>query len=145
MLHLCSRFLTDDAEYAQAEDFWARLWEEIPNHLRRNGQWRRGWFQPQALKDGNPIFTAVSEMQSKAIRVIQYEPTSQDAEIDFWFDTFGGEVREPKTIRELVIACALSTETAETARKLMSSWISGSEASLEQTADLSADRPASDG
>lgn len=130
MSHLCSRFLADEAEYARAEAFWAKLWDEIPSNARHNGQWRPGWFETRSIKDGNPIFTAISERERKAIRVIQYEPTCHEAEIDFWLDTFGGDATESQAIRELVIACALSTETAETARKLMASWISGSEADL---------------
>ena len=136
MAHLCARFLEDKAEYAQAEDFWIRLWEGIPADLRGSGHWKCGWFDPQAIQDGNPIFTAISENQRKAIRVIQYEPTCDQPEIDFWLDTFGGNGAEPRAIRELVIACALSTETAEAASRLMSSWIGGSEADLRNIAGV---------
>ena len=125
-MNLFPRFLEDEAEYAQAEAFWSRLWADVREVDRFQGAWRCGWFQPQPSKDGNPIFTAVSEAQRKGIRVIQYEPTCQDSEFDFWFDTFGGEATDPQAIRELVIACALSNETAQVARKLMS-WVSGEE------------------
>jgi hypothetical protein len=125
MTHLFPNFLADEAEYSQAEGFWARLWAEIAEEDRRCGGWRCRWFQPQAPNDGNPIFTAVSDTQRKAIRVIQYEPTSHEPELDYWFDTFGGDESDPQAIRELVIACALSPETAQKAREIMSSWVSG--------------------
>lgn len=134
MTHMFQNFLADQSEYAEAQRFWSDLWAEIPEENRRRGAWRGGWFPPQVLKDGNPIFTAVSESQHKAIRVIQYEPTCQEPEIDFWFDSFGGDLTEPQAIRELVIACALSTDTGQTARKLMSSWISGDEVNMDDIA-----------
>jgi hypothetical protein len=135
MTHLFQNFLADEAEYAQTVVFWESLWASIPDDERRRGGWRCGWLPAQPPKDGNPIFTAVSESQRKAIRVIQYEPTSQEEELDFWFDTFGGDSTEPEHIRELVISCALSVEAAQMAVKLMSLWISGEEVNLINSAD----------
>lgn len=127
MTHLFPNFLTDEAVYLEAEEFWSRLWAEMPEDKRFRGGWRSEWFKPQRTKDGNPIFTAVSDTQRKAIRIIQFEPTCDEAEFDHWFDTFGGGGEDPSAIRELVIACALSLETAQTARELMSAWVCGDE------------------
>lgn len=125
MTHLFPNFLADDSEYSQAEAFWARLWAEIPEADRRCHGWRAGWFQRQPMKDGNPIFTAVSEAERRGIRVIQCEPTCAEPEFDYWLDTFGGDADEQDTIRELVIACALSDETVRMASEVMSSWVRG--------------------
>ena len=125
MTHLFPKFLADESEYGKVEQFWRQIWADIPANDRAVGKWRADWFEPQPPRDGNPVFTAVSEKFRKGIRVIQYEPTSQEPELDFWLDTFGGEPTDPSAIRELVIACALSTESARHARKLMSSWILG--------------------
>ena len=127
MTHHFPNFLTNEAEYLQAEAFWASVWADIPELDRRRGGWRCGWFERQSLKDANPIFTAISDSQHRAIRVIQYEPTCAHAELDYWFDTFDGEADEPNSVRELVIACALSDDTAQMARTLMSSWVQGEE------------------
>ncbi|HET6883647.1 MAG TPA: hypothetical protein VFI31_26070 [Pirellulales bacterium] len=112
-------------EYTAAEQLWARVWAQVAEDDRLRGGWRAPWFKPQPPNDGNPIFSAISESQRKAIRVIQYEPTSEDEEFDYWFDTFGGEATDADSIRELVIACALSVESAEAAGKLISSWVRG--------------------
>jgi hypothetical protein len=122
---LFPNFLTDDSEYAHAQGEWARIWEAIPAHDRASFGWRAGWFKLAPPNDGNPIFTAISDAQQKAIRVIQYEPTMDSMEFDFWIDNYGGNVIEPTSIRELVIACALSTESAQRAFDLMSSWVVG--------------------
>jgi hypothetical protein len=123
MNHLFPNFLTDETEYAQAEAFWADLWERTSPFERARSFWRPNWFVPQPPKDANPIFTAVSDVQKKGIRIIQYEATLDGIELDFWIDTFGGAPTDPAAIRELVIACALSTEASHVAFKLMSSWV----------------------
>ena len=69
-----------------------------------------------------PIFSAYSPTRRCGIRVIQYPPTSKRLELDYWLDTFGGELGEPETIRELVIACSLSDEAATRASELMEMW-----------------------
>src|SRR5687768_13727149 len=100
MTHLFAKLLTDENEYAQAEAFWALLWQKTSAVERKLRGWRAPWFPPQPPKDANPIFSAVSEMQKKGIRVIQYEPTAGDLELDFWLDTFGGPPTDPKAVRE---------------------------------------------
>ena len=137
MIHLFPRFLTDESEYAKAEAFWTALWERIAPDERRQRGWSAEWFRPQPPKDGNPIFTAVSELRRKAIRVIQYEPTSDGLEIDFWLDTFGGDLTDPDAIVELVISCALSVETAQKAYKFITSWVIGEEIKLTKTLGVS--------
>jgi len=122
---LFPNFLTDESEYAQAEAYWAKIWGETSEVDRLRGGWRAGWFTPAPPKDGNPIFTAVSDKLGKAIRVIQHESTIEGTETEFWLDTYGGSQIEPTAIRELVIACALSVETAQRALELFSSWIVG--------------------
>ena len=122
---LFSKFLTDTSEYANAEAYWAKLWSETPELQRRVGDWKANWFEPQSLKDGNPIFSAISPTDHKAIRVIQYPPTIDGVEFDFWIDTYGGTATDPRAIRELVIACALSPEAAQLAKRVMSSWMAG--------------------
>ena len=125
MSNLFPNFLHDESEYVQAESYWANLWSKIPEFERSRNQWRPNWFTAQPPQDANPIFTAVSELQKKGIRIIQYEPTFKGTELDFWVDTFGGPATDPTAIRELVIACALSMEASQVAFKLMSSWIIG--------------------
>jgi len=55
--------------------------------------------------------------------VIQHEPTSQTLEIQAWPDSFGGPITDPESIKELVIACALSDLAVEVAMDLMQPWV----------------------
>jgi hypothetical protein len=136
MTHLFPTFLTNESDYQRAEDFWTlEIWGKVSEISRTIGGWRPNWFQPQPPRDGNPIFTAISDVQRKAIRVIQYEPGADSLEFDFWLDTFGGSPTDPRAIRELVIACSLSTESAQKARELIASWVSG-EIELANTTEL---------
>jgi len=125
MPHLFRNFLNDESDYVQSEAVWADLWAAAPEHERLARGWRSPWFAPQPPKDGNPIFSAVSEIQRRGLRIIQFEPSSQAVELDFWTDTFGGTLTDPLAIRELVIACALSTGSIQIARRLMVAWVSG--------------------
>ncbi|MFI5072657.1 MAG: hypothetical protein ACHP8A_17390 [Terriglobales bacterium] len=125
MQYLYPHFLNDDAEYALAEAFWESLWNDIPEETHRQGNWHSKWFVPQLPRDGNPIFTAVSDVLNKGIRVIQYPPSSDVPELDFWMDVFGGAAIDPDAIDELVIACSLSMEAAARAQDLMAAWMGG--------------------
>jgi len=124
--HVFPHFLTDASEYLAAEAYWISLWKSISEFDRRRFGWRQPWFDfSDSLRDGNPIFTAYSESELKAIRIIQFAPTLSVPELDWWLDTFGGGSTDPVAVRELVIACALSTESAIMASRLMQSWVVG--------------------
>jgi hypothetical protein len=125
MTALFPNFLRDHSEYARAQAYWASVWATTPVFERMIGEWRTDWFGHQPINDGNPIFSAISGRAEKGIRVIQYEATNDGLELDFWLDTFGGAATDPGTVRELVITCALSIESAQLARNLMASWIIG--------------------
>lgn len=123
--HLYPHFLTDASEYESAEQHWLELWNSTPAHDRERFGWEQPWFPADSLKDANPIFTAISPTSQKGIRILQFEPTSDADEFDWWLDTFGGPAADPDAIRELVISCALSPTVSQRARVLMSAWIVG--------------------
>lgn len=122
--HLCKRFLADAAEYVAAQARWRRLWERVVAAEQRAAEWQVPWFAPDfangtPMRDGNPIFTAVSPTLRRGVRVIQHEPTADELELEYWTDTFEGA--EP--IAELVISCALSDQAEQQAAELMRCWI----------------------
>jgi hypothetical protein len=123
--HIYSHFLTQMHEYAAVEKYWINLWEQIEPNTRQG--WQQPWFQPlpPSISEGNPIFTAVSLVNRRAIRIIQFEPTENTLEFVAYPDTFGGSSFDPKVIHELVISCALSDMAAMLALSLMRSWVEG--------------------
>ena len=92
-----------ESQYVQMQAYWESIWAATPIFQRMLRGWRADWFKQQTDRDGNPIFSAVSDDADKGIRIIQYEATSAEVELDFWLDTFGGDATQPGTIRELVI------------------------------------------
>jgi hypothetical protein len=120
-------FLQDAQEYALAEKYWIDRWHQIEGTTRSRFGWQQPWFHPLPpnISQGNPIFSAVSPQLKRGIRVIQHEPTSASLEIQAWPDTFGGSVTDPESIRELVIACALSDVSAALALEMMEPWVAG--------------------
>ena len=125
--HLYAKFLTDPWIYREAEAYWLKIWESIDPSVRGAYQWTTPWVHtgsPEIL-DGNPIFSAVSRTLARGIRIIQHEPTSGDLEIQAWPNRFGGNVGDPESIHELVIACALSDSAAAHAGLLMDQWVNG--------------------
>jgi len=139
--HLFSRFLVDSSEYRGAVQHWEDLWRKIDVRARTRGAWRSPWLSTKAVDgtdfaDGNPIFSAYSPDQKKAIRVIQFPPTTDRLQLDYWLDSFGGEVGGPQTTTELVISCALSDSASALAFSLMSAWVKG-EIEIEFSHDMS--------
>jgi hypothetical protein len=125
--HLYSNFLSDDREYRLSEEHWVRLWEQVDPPGRARFGWHQPWFQPlpRSLGEGNPIFSAVSPMLRRGIRVIQHAPTEPGLEIQAWPDCFGGSSSDPDRIEELVISCALSDQASEVVLSLMEPWVKG--------------------
>lgn len=125
--HLFARFLEDPSEYEGAKTYWANLWNRMNELQRLRRDWRHPWLSSGVvagieLRDGNPIFSAYNPETRYGVRVIQYPPESDHLEFDWWLDTFGGPATDPRAIRELVIACALSEEAADRAFELMQTW-----------------------
>lgn len=125
MDHLYPDFLRDPLKYSLSEGFWQTLWQDISHQDRSRYEWQQPWFQPlpPKLGQGNPIFSAVSPSLRRGIRVIQHEPTAESLEIQAWTDTFGGPITDPESIKELVIACALSDLAAGVAAEMMRPWV----------------------
>src|SRR5260370_36236770 len=118
--HLCKRFLADAAEYESAQARWRQLWDTLITAEKLAAEWKVPWFVPEfvngtPMRDGNPIFTAVSPALRRGVRIIQHAPTTDQLELDYWLDTFQSD--EP--ISELVISCALSDEAEQQASDLM--------------------------
>lgn len=122
--HLFKGFLTDAAEYEAAQARWRRLWDRIVAEEKREADWQVPWFAPEfangtPMRDGNPIFSAISPTLRRGVRIIQHQPTSDELELEYWLDTFQGE--EP--IGELVISCALSEQGEKKAAELIRAWV----------------------
>ncbi len=133
VVHMHADFLTNERSYSDAERYWIDLWGQIDPITRRLKGWRQPWFQPlpPSISEGNPIFSAVSPMLKRAIRIIQFEPTEKELEFVAYPDTFGGTIFDPKAIHELVISCALSDEAAKLSLSLMLQWVEGESFSFD--------------
>jgi hypothetical protein len=119
--HLYPNFLTEEREYKLSEKFWRNLWKEVVKEAGAAKEWKSPWLGAP-LRDGDPIFSAVSQAQGRAVHVVQHAPTSGSVEIVWWQDKFGEEGVD-QVIDQLVISCALSQETASRARALVWSWV----------------------
>lgn len=125
---LFPHFLSDASEYEKCRQFWADLWDDIAIPGKAEHNWRTDWVSTGGpnIRDGNPIFSAVSTQEAKGIRVIQDAPHPDSPEFTFWQDTVGGEITDPEAVDELVIACVLNRRTADRTKALMACWIRGS-------------------
>ena len=121
--HLYPNFLTDPQEYKRSEEFWNDLWKDLIKETGVAKDWKSPWLAAP-LPDGDPMFSAVSQAQRRGVHVIQHMPTSEDLEIVWWQDKFGEEGVDA-VIDQLVISCALSSESAAQARELMRGWAIG--------------------
>jgi hypothetical protein len=120
--HIYPNFLEDVQVYKASVRHWEQLWRQLGRFEIEKYQWTYPW-----ISTGSPdIFSAFSPVLLRGIRIIQHEPTSSKLEIQAWPDYVGGGIADPASIRELVIACALSSETARIALDLMRPWVAGS-------------------
>lgn len=125
--HLCKTFLVDAAEYRSAQARWSELWDKLVAAQRPTTEWKSPWFASTfadgtPMSDGNPIFSAVSPVLKRGIRIVQHEPTTNQLELEYWLDTAGDEAER---IQELVISCALSREAEQRVEELLRTWIIG--------------------
>jgi hypothetical protein len=125
--HLCSDFLSDPNVYAQAETYWQNRWNELVNFADQEGQWQTPWLRAAfadgtPFRDGDPIFSAISTLVDRAVRVIQYATESDGVELDCWVEWFGPDAAN-RRVQVLVISCSLSVESAAQACDAISSWM----------------------
>lgn len=123
---LYPKFLSDIAEYAQAEARWAREWASLLKAERQEWLWESPWLKNsfadgEACRDGNPIFSAYSPRLRLGARVIQIEPEGTQRELYAWVDTFGKG--EAEAITELVVTCVLTEQTLLDVLDLFKSWL----------------------
>ncbi|MCI0460548.1 MAG: hypothetical protein L0Z62_26640 [Gemmataceae bacterium] len=133
--HRFPRSSEDVTEYQASTQYWERLWEDVDRYARVRDGWHTPWLSTgdPSIQDGNPIFSAFSEQVRRGIRIIQYPPTTDQVEFDWWLDSFGGTMTDPESIRELVIACALSVEAGQKAANLMNQWVTNAKITVVQT------------
>jgi hypothetical protein len=115
-------FLTNRNEYAQTIAFWRELWESINPELRAD--WVTPWLAsvPEALQDGNPIFSAISRSQHRALRIIQLDPADNGEPLQSWIDWFG-QMSDAEAVHEFVIACTLSQDVVPVIKGMIESWV----------------------
>jgi hypothetical protein len=124
--YLFPHFLSDPREYERAESLWRERWNDLLRSAGQEGLWEAPWVNIHfvngiPMRDGNPIFSAISPQRKLAIRVIQLEPSDNPQDFYVWTDTFAEGSRE--SVKELVISCVLTHETLSEAVKLMQQWI----------------------
>src|SRR5438093_10653472 len=122
--HLYERFLADAAEYESAQARSSDLWDRLIATEKPEAEWKVPWFLPEfinrmPMRDGNPIFSAVSPTLRRGLRILQHEPTNDQLELDYWLDTFDSD----QPISELVICCALSDQAEQRVADLIRSWV----------------------
>lgn len=128
---LFADFLEDERAYRAAELFWHELQKDIVAAGGSPTDWHR--YQPLYFGDGktlmtpgNPIWDGRSDALARAFRIIQHAPVSDVPEITAWIQRYEDEVFAggPFPEIELVIALALSQETAAVTREILESWMS---------------------
>jgi hypothetical protein len=111
-------FLTDSVQYDASAVEWRAVWDATDDFVRKLGGWTSPWLD-ESWRDGNPIFSAWSPRLRRGVRVIQHSDPSL-----FLVErrTFGGR-GTPDAVDELMISCALTSESLESVARLLERWI----------------------
>lgn len=108
---LYPNFLDDLAQYEQAEAYWQRRWSELIRKERQEHLWKSPWLKANInhsmpTPDGKPIFSAICEKYSYAIRVNQLDPSKNRSECTHWSDAYG----DLDEITVVVVACTMTEQ-----------------------------------
>jgi hypothetical protein len=128
MVHkLFEEFLDNPEIYKACERYWERLVRDVEESLNQTGGWERWLLRhyPDGTPvemDGNPIYDGRSRKNSRAFRVLQHRPVSDNLEIVAWLETNREGYPEIPNA-ELVLNLSLSEESGQMARKLLSTWM----------------------
>lgn len=122
--YLFSLFLEDKNVYNLSQAYWGRMIKSI---AREGGLSFQPYLNPydgagQKEYGANPIYDAYFPTLQKAVRIIQDTPEEGASDITAWINDFEIEEDQPET-PELVIAIALSQDSAGMARELLRKWL----------------------
>lgn len=122
--YLFPTFLEDKKVFNLAEAYWRRMITAIAEEANAPFQPYINHHDSKGRKEynANPIFDALFPSLHKAVRIIQDEPEAGAPDIATWMDTIELEEGQPP-VPELVIALALSRESAAAARELIRQWV----------------------
>ena len=111
-------FLENRQEYHESEKFWMRLFEEIFMECPEWKQWKKRLNftlnDGTVIRDGNPIFSAISPSRNKYFRIVQLDPRRAERDFLSWikFNNDGHMV-------ELTIQCAISDATVKAVKEVL--------------------------
>jgi hypothetical protein len=129
---LFSDFLENPETYAEAERYWIAVWEKVLGNATLDHDWQMPWME-NPLRDGNPIFTALSTFHHRGVRIIQEAPGDpDDIDLDWWLD-YVGEKDSADVIHELVIACCPSRQNEVEVQRLLTAWVEKGEVTSSPT------------
>jgi len=142
--YLYPKFLEDAHEYVAAERLWQSRWSDLLRYTPEGHSWKSPWLATAfadgtPMRDGNPIFSAVSPNERLGVRVIQLEPASNDRGFSFWVDKFAKD--QPEELSELVITYVMTDENLLKALDLIRQWIRFGEIRLKGDAGFEELRP----
>ena len=126
-MYLFPTFLDNVDEYRACEAFWARLVERAAQASGTGLAWV-SWIPKTYANgtpfplDGNPICDGRSAELSRAFRIIQWAPSSDEEWIIGCVDSYPLEFDElPRA--ELILSLVLTTATADLAEECLTLWM----------------------
>mgnify|MGYP006267988351 CR=1 FL=1 len=127
MKYLFTNFLNDKRVYNLAVAYWHRVVDQVASTHGLAYQPYINVYDSSGQKeyDANPIFSALFPSINKAVRIIQDEPEVEAPDLASWKDQIEWETGRPTP--ELVLAVALSNDSAFAARQLIMDWLSETE------------------
>jgi hypothetical protein len=120
-------FLDNVQQYRASERYWEDLVRDVARTTGQSGEWQP-WIPRQFADgtpmelDGNPIFDGRSQKLSRAFRIMQHRPVSDEVEFAAWLKEYEKEFSDLPRM-ELVMNLSLSQESAELAKELLTKWM----------------------
>ncbi|MBE9914102.1 hypothetical protein G8C92_08650 [Paenibacillus donghaensis] len=114
-------YFESDEAYEAAEQYWKNLFFSLM-HEGDTYDWVTPYYNNQLadgtrMRDGNPIFSAVSRSSGRSIRIV-IESDLEYADLTYWVDQKNGK-------NELVVVCGWTLPQLSKAEEVLGSWLGG--------------------
>lgn len=124
---LFASFLTDQVVYREASNLWFEALNSVFRTNDKHELWKTPWLNTRFANgdlvcDGNPIYSAICDAESKAIRIVQKDP-DQSETFESWVEATDWVTICDRGVYMLTIVCVLTSGTLARSIELFQRWV----------------------
>ncbi len=124
---LYPNFLHDQTEYLDAARLWTESLDRVFLKNEKHELWRTPWLitrfaNGEMTFDGNPIYSAICDAESKAVRIVQEDSEGGEGFV-VWVEPTEWVTIRGDTVYLLTIVCVLTSRTLAETVAVVDRWV----------------------